>query len=253
MFRKTITGKIFTGTINLFYKYFHYPNKADNNTIVFISGIRKDHSCWNDVVQKLLSLRISDNILVYDNRGVGKSNQPLEKEAYSGPAMVQDLKCILDTMHIEHSYIIGHSMGGFIVQAFACKYPEYIKKMVLYSTLPYLSSDSPGRAFLNKLQTPDTPLQTSHGLKGQIEFCKNHDMRKHLSNIKIKTLIISGDHDILLSQQEAYNFADKLPNSACTILEGGHYVHQSYPDVFTNTLISFLNLCPDAETIMSSY
>jgi pimeloyl-ACP methyl ester carboxylesterase len=48
--------------------------------------------------------------------------------------LATDVAGLLDALGVEKSVIMGHSMGGFIAQAFALDYPQRVSKLVLCST-----------------------------------------------------------------------------------------------------------------------
>lgn len=68
-----------------------------------------------------------------DNRGAGKSDRP--EGVYSMEIYADDIKKLLDYLKVEKTHIIGHSLGGMIVQNFALEYPKKINKTVLINTI----------------------------------------------------------------------------------------------------------------------
>lgn len=62
------------------------------------------------------------DIIMYDARGHGFSEKP--DGPYSLQTHVQDLIGLIDTLNIKKPVLMGHSMGGSIVQLAAATYPD---------------------------------------------------------------------------------------------------------------------------------
>jgi pimeloyl-ACP methyl ester carboxylesterase len=71
-------------------------------------------------------------VISFDNRGVGQTEKPAGP--YTASMLAADIAGLLDSLGIEKAIIMGHSMGGFIAQAFALEYPQRVNKLVLCST-----------------------------------------------------------------------------------------------------------------------
>jgi len=69
----------------------------------------------------------------------GFAGQPAGPNA-SGPILgpvVEELHNYIVVSHLEHSPVIGHSMGGLLALMLADKYPADVRKMVIVDTLPF--------------------------------------------------------------------------------------------------------------------
>ncbi len=76
-------------------------------------------------------------VIRMDNRGAGRSDRP--DGEYSMDVYTKDIAGLLDHLSIDKTHIIGHSLGGMIVQNFLINYPERVKKAVLINTIPGLT------------------------------------------------------------------------------------------------------------------
>jgi pimeloyl-ACP methyl ester carboxylesterase len=104
-------------------------------TIVFLHGFTQDVTSWH-YQWKHFSRRY--RCLVYDQRGHGRSG-PSPSGDYSLEALAQDLKRVLDRECADSPVaLVGHSLGGMVLLAFAEQYPEEfggrIRAVVLAST-----------------------------------------------------------------------------------------------------------------------
>ncbi len=71
-------------------------------------------------------------VIAFDNRGVGQTDKP--EGPYSAQMLADDTAGLLKELGIARAAILGHSMGGFIAQAFALTYPAMVSKLILSAT-----------------------------------------------------------------------------------------------------------------------
>lgn len=86
-------------------------------------------------------------IIIFDNRGVGKSDRP--NIPYTMEMLADDLKALMDYLNIKKAHLIGHSEGGMIIQHFVLKYPEMVDKLILMSTNMGFPDESAVKLFKN--------------------------------------------------------------------------------------------------------
>ena len=111
--------------IEMYYEIFGGSGPA----LVLISGLGYTHWQWHRMVPLLAPYF---QVIIYDNRGVGQT----EKTAgpYTAALLAADLAGLLDELGFEKAIVMGHSMGGFIAQAFALEYPHKLSKLILCAT-----------------------------------------------------------------------------------------------------------------------
>lgn len=97
--------------------------------LVLIEGLGADHNSW---IHQIPDLQAHFSLLLFDNRGIGKSTGAFGR--YTISLMADDLAALLDHLHIEKAHIMGSSMGGMIAQEFASRYPERVNKLILCAT-----------------------------------------------------------------------------------------------------------------------
>ena len=95
-------------------------------TVVMIHGLGDDPYVFGAVAQHL---RKRFHIIAYARRGHGHSDAPLDK-AYDINAYVADMRAVFDRLHIDHASLVGWSMGGNEITAFADKYPASVDKLI---------------------------------------------------------------------------------------------------------------------------
>jgi 3-oxoadipate enol-lactonase len=71
-------------------------------------------------------------LILPDVRGHGESD--VSKAPYSMKQFADDMIALMDTLKIERTLILGHSMGGTIAQQMAVDHPNRVKALVLAET-----------------------------------------------------------------------------------------------------------------------
>lgn len=106
-----------------------YQTQGNGKPLVLISGVGYGSWFWSKLAPVL-----TDDFLVitFDNRGAGSSEKA--PGPYSVSQMADDTAELLKVIGIQKAHILGHSLGGFIAQDFAVRYPEMVDKLILAST-----------------------------------------------------------------------------------------------------------------------
>ena len=73
-------------------------------------------------------------MIYLDQRGSGKSASPSNGD-YTLDRQVEDLETLRQSMKIDRWTVVAYSFGGLIAQAYAEKYPQHVRAMVMVSTL----------------------------------------------------------------------------------------------------------------------
>jgi len=92
---------------------------------LLVHGVTASHLAWPFVVERLPGVRV----VAPDLRGRGRSNGidgPAGMAAHAG-----DLAAVLDTLGIERTVVVGHSMGAFVSVVFAHLHPDRVTRLVL--------------------------------------------------------------------------------------------------------------------------
>ncbi|MGB5911027.1 MAG: alpha/beta hydrolase [Promethearchaeia archaeon] len=98
--------------------------------IILVHGFGNKKEHWRAQVEDLSNYF---KVIRFDNRGAGKSERP--DGPYSMELYANDINALMDYLEIEKAHIIGHSLGGMIVQNFILKYPHRTNKVILINTL----------------------------------------------------------------------------------------------------------------------
>lgn len=165
-------------------------------------------------------------------------------------------------MHIENVVFVGHSMGGVVALDFSFKYPEMVKALVLVATSAKF--DIPAAKLMElknnleaifgslekakeKMKDIDERLVTNDMMVmlGDFMAVKKFDGTSHLSELKMPTLVIGGNDDILAQVSYSEQLHANIKNSQLKIIEhAGHMVmveaHQEFNAVLEEFLLDVL-------------
>ena len=209
-------------------------------------------------------------VITPDLPGYGKSNKV--KSHNSIQSMANLLLDCLEEKKIDKFYLLGHSMGGMIVQEMAKKDGGKISKLVCYSTGP--RGEMSGRFETvdqsienlkkNGLEITAKNIAKTWFIKGKhakyFDICidagkqtsvaaaenslvaiKNWNGVDALKNIKNKTLIVWGDKDKSYNLEQIQTLESNIENSKLIIFKNcAHNIHLEQPDQFNKTIKDFL-------------
>ena len=210
-------------------------------------------------------------VITPDLPGFGKSNKAISYNRIESFANLI-LDC-LEEKKIDKFYLLGHSMGGMIVQEMAKISGNKIIKLICYSTGPRgempdrFETVNQSRENLKKngLEITAKNIAKTWFVKGEeaeyFDICieagkqlsietvdnalvafKNWDGVETLKNIKNETLIVWGNKDKSYNLDQVQTLNKNIPNSSLFIFEGcAHNVHLEKPEEFNRTILNYLN------------
>ena len=254
--------------------HLHYNLNGTGTPLLFIAGLGADSQTWSPMIRKLSQ---SHQCISFDNRGIGKSDYPNDGEC-TVSKMADDVKLLLDGLQIKKAHLCGHSLGGYIAQVFAARYPQHVNKLVLLSTktkaqpvqslyqrttiemmkqnvpreiiikhaLSWLFSNdylrSPQRVEnLIKLNMSKPQAANRKSYLYQVAATFNLDTTDEAKKIVAPTFIISGEQDMLATPQDSATLNRLIPQSGMTIIKDmGHMFHIEAPEKLASMLIDFL-------------
>lgn len=100
---------------------------SNGRTVMLFHGKNFGGYYWTAVIKSLA--RNGYRVIVPDQIGFGKSSKPFIH--YSFQQLASWNKKLLDTLGIQKTSILGHSMGGMLATRFALMFPERMDKLLL--------------------------------------------------------------------------------------------------------------------------
>ena len=261
--------------------YFHqqdanlyYHVEGIGEPIIFISGLNCDLRIWNKTAEEL---KKNYQAITMDNRGVGESDAI--KGVITIEMLAQDVIALMHHLNIGKATLVGHSMGGTVVQTIAYLKPEMVQKLVICNSLikvgrlnrflgallqvlrvcgvapqPILKRAFPF-LFAKKFRKDKTRLKEvankfivqpncpeklfTH--QKQLQALLQFDSRPWLSQLSVPTLVIAGAQD-RLCPHDSKMIAALIPQAKFISLpEVGHVPMIETPDHFISILKEFIN------------
>ena len=247
-----------------------FTEDTGNGTpLVLVHGFLGSSEMWRPQIN---FFKDNFRVVVPALPGFGKSNTI--NSCNSIECMAKAILYSLEKKKIKKFNLIGHSMGGMIVQEIAKLASEKILKLICYGTGP--RGNIPGRFetidesrkqlkinglkdtayriaktwFIKEENANYFYLCEEAGKQTSIEAAdnglvamKNWNGLKDLKNIKNETLIIWGDQDKAYNLDQVKTLNDNIPNSELKIIKGcSHNVHLEKPDKFNIVVEEFLNI-----------
>src|SRR5205085_8586374 len=106
--------------------------------LVFLSGWAMSGECWRPVAA-LLARR--HRCLLYDARGVGRSQPAAPDARFSVEDHADDLHRVLEAAGVFDAVLVGHDVGAVVAAHLAATHPQDARALVVVSPRPGLPED----------------------------------------------------------------------------------------------------------------
>jgi len=201
----------------------------------------------SDFQNQIPDLAKEYQVIAVDTRGQGQSTDestgPLTYDQFA-----DDMKQLLDALHIKRSNIVGWSDGGNTGLIMAIKYPEYVRKLAITGAVLNSSDEAiDSKVFIEiKQRLEDLKGKTDNNSieqqrLNQLMLDEPHITIQSLGTIKAPTLVMAGDHD-LVREQHTRTIADNIPGSKLLIFQDAtHYLPREKHIEFNKVVVDFLN------------
>ena len=148
---------------------YHVDIWGEGFPILLLHGFTGSGEGWQEFMPywEGHSMAIAPDII-----GHGKSDSPVELTSYQIEVVAQNLNALLEHLQIEKTDILGYSMGGRLALTFAVKYPEKVRRLILESSSPGLSTEEERKA--RRIQDEKLALQIKEqGIQQFVEYWEN--------------------------------------------------------------------------------
>ncbi len=184
-------------------------------------------------------------VIIADSRSQGKSVDVSDSLSYE--MMTDDLNALLDTLHLDSCYVIGWSDVGINGLLLAMRHPDKVKKLAVTGAnlWPDTTAVDPfvynwAMAYNDTLKKmPQTPKVKNDRKLAHLLSNEPHITIQQLKKIVCPTLVIGGDHDVLLPKHTLL-IATSISKSYLWILpNSGHSTPIFYKNQFNETVGDF--------------
>ncbi|HPQ33703.1 MAG TPA: alpha/beta hydrolase [Tenuifilaceae bacterium] len=249
----------------------NFSDNGKGKAVVFLHGYLESIEIWSDFVETFYK---KFRVVLVDLPGHGKST--VNNDSVSMDEMANAVNEVLNHLGISKVVLVGHSMGGYVTLAFANRFPEKVKGIVLFHSHP--NPDPPQKlasrlsdiekvssGFLAKIVEASIPnlyanenvkrfeeyvarsksiaLKTSaKGVVAALSGMVNRDDRNDvIEKISSPVLIIFGRKDNLIPSDAAEKIVQKHPASrVCWLENSGHMGFIEERNQATAAIASFL-------------
>ncbi len=245
--------------------------RGDGPDVLLIAGLGDPIEAWQ---AQLDGLDARYHLIAYDNRGVGRTAMP--DEPFSVATMADDAAAVLRGLGLTAAHVAGFSGGSLIARELTRRHPKLVKSLVLVGTFAHWDTfartaveawrwqteAAPSeRAFLEGfytwIYTPrahedgtvraliDEALQFAHPtsmatIKRTIDVYLAHEDVDRLADIRVPTLVLTGELDLICPPRHGRVVADGIPGARFEVLAGeAHQPFQESPEAFNRRVDQF--------------
>ncbi len=229
--------------------------------VLFLHGIRGHRGDWS---RQLEFFSAHFSAAAWDARGFGDSDD------YAGwlqfDHLVGDVLRVIEHFKAKSAHLVGLALGGRIGRHVALRYPERVQSLTMVSTNPgfdALSVDEV-RRFVTERRTrtkatvqallgsqardgaleeveASVALLREHSYLKMLEASVAQDRAAPLEQIRVPTLIVTGDEDPVLPLALSEGMARRIKGAELAVMEGiGHFPNLEDPEQFNEIVLRFL-------------
>ena len=245
-----------------------YEEHGSGAPLVLVHGLGASTAIWQKVVGPLAE---HFRVIAYDLRGLGRSTTP--PPPYSMAQLLGDLHRLVDSLGLERFGLVGHSLGGAIVLAYALEHPERVAAVVGIAA-PSRTTDEQRGLLAERAETARqdgmgalAELHAAGGLpeafieanpdetafyksiiaggdpEGYAALCVvtgDLDLSIDLGRIRVPVLLVEGELDRIVRPESVRTTASMIPGCEYVELEGcGHIVPLERPDELVTHVVRF--------------
>lgn len=252
----------------------YFDAGAGSKTILLIHGFGEDHCIWNNQIEYLAA-----NYRVIAPNLPGVQCKPLGLHHSQAPNIRMYVEVLHELMHhlnIEHYYIVGHSMGGYIGLSFADYYVNHVQGLLLLHSTSYEDNEAKKTSRMkvaefieefgvSKYLETATPNLFGNAFKkanpaaiqniiesgsdiskeAMIQFVFAMRNRKAFTHLlqqnNIPVWMLAGDEDLAVPIQDSLEQIKLLPSTNSLVLKGvGHMGMLEAPDQVNQFIQQFI-------------
>ena len=253
------------GNLNL-----SYVEQGDSEglPVIFLHGFTDS---WHSYDSVLRNLPKNIHAFAISQRGHGNSDKPVS--GYTPQDFANDVAAFVEKRKLGPVVVVGHSMGGVVVQRFAMDHPQLTKAVVIIGSSTSVKNFSSVKEFVEMVNQLNDPIEPAFAEEFQkstlakpindgyykelvgeslkvparvwkaiLNELMNYDPSGELNNIRKPTLIVWGDQDLFCGRESQTLLLKSIKDSRLLVYQGtGHAVHWEEPKRLSNDLVEFIN------------
>src|SRR5258708_36530959 len=104
----------------------YYETSGHGQTLVFVSGWAMSCECWRPSVALL---RHEYRCVIYDPRGIGRSQPASARAGFSIQEHADDLHAIIEASRAYDAAIVSHDTGALVAADCAARHPKDLRAL----------------------------------------------------------------------------------------------------------------------------
>lgn len=253
---------------------FYLDEGAGPETVFLGHGYLMTADLWDTVAEALVGAGY--RVVRPDWRGQGRSE--VTATGYDPWSLAADALGLLTQLGVERAHVVGHSMGGYVGYRMALRAPRRVASLVLIGTA---AEDEKGEAMrqyttllwalrllgygavmdrvLPILYGPDFLSDPARAAEVEAQVARirsndrtgvfrsgrgifdRDDIRGQLAQIRVPTLVVTGDRDVPHPPAQSRPEAAQIPGARYVELPGvGHTPPAEAPDAVASLLLDWL-------------
>jgi pimeloyl-ACP methyl ester carboxylesterase len=247
-----------------------YIDEGDGAPIVFLHGFPLSKDCWRPQIDAFSS---EYRCIAPDLRGFGAS--AATPGTTTMDRFADDVAGLLTALSTGPVVLVAHSMGGYVTFAFARRFPDMLRGLVLVATRAGADTTEAAegrRATAESVRSNGTqvvvdgmtPKMLASGnddagllasVRGFMEsasvdgmagallgMAERPDSTPDLSGITVPAFIVTGDEDVIIDPAESQAMADAIAGARLQVIpDAGHFVALEQPETFNAELREWLS------------
>lgn len=245
----------------------HYQRRGSGPAVALLHGFPLDSTMWR---HQLDALATRWTVITPDLRGFGDSRPA---SPFTIEDLAEDVHGLLAQLGVLPCVVGGLSMGGYVSFAFAERYADELRGLVLVDTRA--EADTPEarenrlkmiekcrvagpRAVADEMElrmlAPDAPAEVRAAVRRMMESCpadtieyalmamrQRRDYTGALASIRAPALVIVGERDAITPPAVAQSMHRAIPGSRLCVIEGaGHMAPMESPRAVTAAIDDFM-------------
>lgn len=246
------------------------PNPSGAPVVLLLHGLGANASSWTLQFDPLIKAGFRP--VAPDAPGFGASSY--DGQGWNLKRVSGAIIALLNELKIDSACVVGISMGGAIAQQLILDHPHRVQKLILVSSFAALRPErpegwvyllrrvllvafkgipeqavfaskrlfpEPGQEMLRRLLVEQITQADPRAYRAAMRALALFDSRRRLAQIKVPTLVISGEKDSTATPFAQRTLTRGIPGARQVIIAGaGHAVSVDHPEEFNKLMMEFL-------------